>query len=168
MKILTKKTDVLIGLGSNLDKPQQQVTKAIKAIMNIDGIHFQRASSLYESSPQGPQDQENFCNAVILINTNLSPERLLFELQSIEDYFGRIKTRHWGERIIDLDILYYGQTTIDIETPDLHIPHRQALTRDFVIIPALEITPDWCLPDGTLLKDYQETCLNHQLTQINT
>jgi len=168
MTILTKTTEVLIGLGSNLDKPQQQVIKAIETIMKVDGISFQRSSSLYESSPQGPQDQENFCNAVILVSTNIPAELLLLKLQSIENDFGRIKTRYWGERVIDLDILYYGQFTIDIETPDLHIPHRQALTRDFVIIPALEITPDWCLPDGTLLKDYQETCLNHQLTKVNT
>mgnify|MGYP000235112462 CR=1 FL=1 len=168
MTILTKTTDVLIGLGSNLNKPQQQVAKAIEAIKNIDGIDFQRASSLYESSPQGPQDQENFCNAVVLVSTNTSPEALLLVLQDIENDFGRIKTRHWGERVIDLDILYYGQSIIDIQTPDLQIPHLQALTRDFVIIPALEITPDWCLPDGTLLKNYQEVCLNHQLTKINT
>ena len=168
MRTLTKTTEVLIGLGSNLDNPQQQVTKAIEAIKNVNGISFQKVSSLYESSPQGPQDQENFYNAAILVSTNLSAETLLLYLQSIENDFGRTKTRHWGERVIDLDILYYGQSTIDIQTPDLHIPHLQALTRDFVIIPVLEITPDWRLPDGTLLKDYQETCLNHQLTKINT
>jgi len=168
MTTLTTTTDVLIGLGSNLDKPQQQVIKAIDAIKKVDRIHFQRASSLYESSPQGPQDQENFCNAAILVSTNLPPEHLLYELQSIENHFGRIKTRYWGERVIDLDILYYGQFKIDIETPDLRIPHLQALTRDFVIVPVLEITPDWSLPDGSLLKDYQSACLTHQLTKIHT
>ncbi len=167
MTTLTATTDVLIGLGSNLDNPQQQVTKAIEAIKNVNGISLQKASSIYESSPQGPKDQENFCNAVILVRTYLPPEALLLNLQGIENDFGRIKTRHWGERVIDLDILYYGQSTIDIQTPDLHIPHLQALTRDFVIIPVLEITPDWRLPDGSPLKDYQETCFNHQLTKIN-
>jgi 2-amino-4-hydroxy-6-hydroxymethyldihydropteridine diphosphokinase len=160
--------EVLIGLGSNLDNPQQQVIKAIEAVKDIEGVQLQRASSLYESSPQGPQDQENFCNAVILVSTCLLPEALLLDLQTIENSFGRIKTRHWGERVIDLDILYYGQSQIDIETPDLHIPHLQALTRDFVIIPALEITPNWCLPDGTMLKDYQAVCLNHALTNLNS
>lgn len=168
MTTLIKTTEVLIGLGSNLDKPQQQIIKAIKVIENIDGIKFHSASSLYESSPQGPQDQGNFYNVVVLVSTNLAPESLLLCLQGIENDFGRIKVRHWGERVIDLDILYYGQSTIDRQTPDLHIPHLQALRRDFVIIPALEIAPDWRLPDGTFLKDYQETCLNHQLTKINT
>lgn len=168
MTTFTKKTDVLIGLGSNLETPQQQIIKAIEAITHIKGIRFQCASSLYESSPQGPQDQENYCNAVVLVSTNLPPEYLLAELQTIENNFGRVKTRHWGERVIDLDILYYGQTIVAIETPDLHIPHRQALTRDFVIIPILEITPNWCLPDGTFLKNYQQACISHQLKKINT
>ncbi|MFT6122219.1 MAG: 2-amino-4-hydroxy-6-hydroxymethyldihydropteridine diphosphokinase [Oleiphilaceae bacterium] len=168
MTTLTKNTDVLIGLGSNLDQPKRQVINAINAIINIEGCDFQCASSLYESLPQGPQDQENFCNAVVLVSTNLPPEYLLYQLQTIENNFGRIKTRHWGERVIDLDILYYGQSKIDLDTPDLHIPHRHALARDFVIIPALEITPDWCLPDGTRLEDYQEACLNHQLKKIIT
>jgi 2-amino-4-hydroxy-6-hydroxymethyldihydropteridine diphosphokinase len=164
--IETNSTDVLIGLGSNLDQPQRQVNNAIKAIMAIEDCLFLRASSLYESSPQGPQDQENFCNAVALVSTNLPPKDLLYKLQAIENNFGRVKTRHWGERVIDLDILYYGQSNINLDTPDLHIPHRHALARDFVIIPALEVTPDWCLPDGTYLKDYQEACLNHQLKKI--
>ena len=168
MTSATNKTEVLIGLGSNLDNPQQQVINAIEAIKEVEGISFQRRSSLYESSPQGPQDQENFYNAVILVSTYLLPEDLLLSLQKIEQNFGRIKKRHWGERVIDLDILYYGQSTINIETPDLHIPHLHALTRDFVIIPALEIAPNWLLPDGTPLKNYQETCLNHALTKVST
>lgn len=159
--------DVLIGLGSNLDHPQQQVIKAIDAIKRIEGVYSLQASSLYESSPQGPQDQDNFCNAVVLVSTNLLPSTLLALLQTIENDFGRIKTRHWGERVIDLDILFYGQQHIDSEQPDLHIPHRHALTRDFVMIPALEITPDWRLPDGSKLKDYQAACLNHQLIKIS-
>lgn len=167
MSTFDTKVEVLIGLGSNLNAPQQQIKRAITSISSIENIELQSASSLYQSSPQGPQDQEDFCNAVILIRTSLSPEHLLLTLQTLENDFGRIKTRHWGERIIDLDILYYGQMTIQTETPDLHIPHREALSRDFVIIPALEIVPDWCLPDGTLLKDYQEACLNHQLIKLN-
>ena len=166
MTTLTSSTEVLIGLGSNLDNPQQQVLEAIKAISALDSLSFLAASSLYESSPQGPQDQENFCNAVMLVSTNLLPSHLLSALQSIENNFGRIKTRHWGERIIDLDILFYGQTTVDTATPDLHIPHREALTRDFVIIPALEVAPHWRLPNGQPLKNYQDQCLNHQLTKI--
>ena len=102
-----------------------------------------------------------------MVSANISAESPLAELQQIEDKFGRAKTRHWGERVIDLDILFYGKYTIQSNMPDLNIPHLQALTRDFVIIPALEITPEWTLPDGSFLKDYQESCLNHQLTKIS-
>jgi len=160
----TKK--VLIGLGSNLEGPRQQVLSAIGAIKSIEGIHFIANSSLYESSPQGPQDQENFYNAVVLVSTNIPANILLVKLQKIENQFGRIKTRYWGERVIDLDILFYGQDTIQSASPDLTIPHAHALTRDFVIVPALEIAPQWQLPDGSYLKDHQTACLNHQLVKI--
>ncbi len=160
-------TEVLIGLGSNLNNPRQQVLNAIQAIEAIDGVNFLSRSSLYESSPQGPQDQENFFNAVVLVSTNMQAEVLLNRLQEIENEFGRVKTRHWGERIIDLDILFYGRYKIHSDLPDLNIPHLQALTRDFVIIPTLEIAPEWTLPNGSFLKDYQEACLNHQLTKIS-
>ena len=136
-------TDVLIGLGSNLNDPKKQLLNAIDKIRLISDIAVLAQSSLYESSPQGPQDQENFYNAVILVSTNLPATSLLKSLQEIENDFGRIKTRRWGERVIDLDILFYGQNEIQSISPDLTIPHLQALTRDFVIIPALEIAPQW-------------------------
>jgi len=158
--------EVLIGLGSNLEGPRQQVLNAIEAIKAVEGIHFITHSSLYESSPQGPQDQENFCNAVILVSTNIPANTLLLKLQGIENQFGRIKTRHWGERVIDLDILFYGQDEIQSATPELIIPHPHALSRDFVIIPTLEIAPQWQLPDNSYLKDHQAACLNHQLVKI--
>lgn len=159
-------TPVLIGLGSNLCDPVLQVQQAIQALTSLPQTQLIRASSLYQSLPQGPQDQDRFCNAVALLETRLTPAELLLTLQAIEQQSGRIKTRHWGERIIDLDILFYGQHTIRLLEPDLSIPHPHALSRDFVLIPALEICPDWRLPDGSSLSSKLAACLDHNLQRI--
>jgi len=159
-------SNVLIGLGSNLASPKQQIQNAIIEINKLNAIEVSKVSSLYESLPQGPQDQDKFINAVISIKTNLTPTELLKELQSIEQRFGRIKNRHWGERILDLDIIFYGQETMNLVSPNLTIPHPQALIRDFVLVPAVEIAADWQLPDGTLLKSLVHQCVSHQLIRI--
>lgn len=157
---------VLIGLGSNLEAPIKQVQKAIEVISKHPIVELKAKSSLYRSSPQGPQDQEDFINAVILIETPLRPLELLRETQAIENRFGRVKTRHWGERIIDLDILFFNDEEISEQTPSLTIPHPYALERDFVLIPALEIAPDFQLPDATALKSYRASCHSYNLQRI--
>ena len=159
-------SDVLIGLGSNLSSPKQQINNAIQEISLIDTIEVHKTSSLYESIPQGPQDQDKFINAVTFIKTSLTPTELLTALQKIEHRFGRKKTRHWGERIIDLDIIFFNQDIINQSSPDLTIPHPQALIRDFVLIPAIEIAADWELPNGTRLKSLVHQCVSHQLNRI--
>ena len=145
---------VLIGLGSNLNQPVEQVKNAISALECLQHSSLLAHSSLYLSQPQGPQDQDEYVNAAVLLETELPPVALLQALKEIEHQFGRIKTRHWGERIIDLDILFYGQQEICLDEPDLCIPHREVLQRDFALVPALEICPNWRLPNGTSLKSY--------------
>jgi 2-amino-4-hydroxy-6-hydroxymethyldihydropteridine diphosphokinase len=162
----TNSFQVLIGVGSNLSTPENQVKSAIKTIADTNQNQLISTSSIYRSTPQGPQDQGDFYNAVILIKTELGPLQLLSELQSIEQKQGRLKTRHWGERVIDLDILFYDTRYVNLSDPALVIPHPHALTRDFVVIPALEIVPSWVLPDGSLLSEYQRLCIDHQLTKI--
>jgi len=157
---------VLIGLGSNLNNPIAQIQCAITRIQDLKSIRLLKQSPLYESLPQGPQDQDNFINAVILVESTLSPVELLEQLQGIEKQQGRIKYRHWGERVIDLDIIFYGQQQVKEEVPELTIPHPQALQRDFVVIPALDIVANWQLPDASFLKDHAKHCLNHQLRLI--
>ncbi len=97
-------------------------------------------SSLYESDPVGPQDQPKFTNAVFKAETELSPFELLDYLKTIENKIGRKKTRRWGPRVIDLDIIFYGDLVIS--TDSLVIPHPRAHERRFVLEPLLEIEPD--------------------------
>ena len=158
---------VLLALGSNLEDPVSQVTKAIAAIGNQDGITLRAQASLYSSSPRGPQDQDDYVNSAVLIDTTISPENLLTIVQGIERDFGRIKTRVWGERIIDIDIIFYGTETLRLTEPNLQIPHKEALLRDFVLVPCIEIAPDWLLPDGSGLQQHLEHCITHKLSKID-
>ncbi len=135
---------VYIGLGSNLSDPILQVQTALQSLNSLPDSRVLKTSSFYGSKPLGPQDQPDFVNAVCLLETALSPEELLKELQKIEVEQGRIKKRHWGERLIDLDILLFGQMTLSTEA--LTIPHSQMYLRDFVLIPLSEIAPNIDIP----------------------
>jgi len=160
--------EAIIGIGSNLCEPKRQVQLAIQCLSQLAGMRVLAQSSLYVSSPQGPQDQDDFCNAVVLIDTQLTPSELLNSLQTIEREFGRVKTRRWGERIIDLDIIFYGHETIQQNDPDLRIPHPLALERDFVVTPTLEVAPSWTLPDGTPLSEVNCVFVSHNLQKLTS
>lgn len=144
-------TVAYIGLGSNLSRPREQVTNAIKVISNIAQSKLISASSLYLSKPMGPQDQDDYINAVVAIETHLSALALLDALQLIENEAGRVrKENRWGARILDCDILLYGNETIDNER--LTVPHYGMKLREFVLLPLQEIAPNLYLPDGSELQ----------------
>ncbi|MGC9385854.1 MAG: 2-amino-4-hydroxy-6-hydroxymethyldihydropteridine diphosphokinase [Hydrogenovibrio sp.] len=144
-------TEVFIGVGSNLSDPEYQVRQAFKALQALPETQWGAASDLYHSRPQGPQNQPDFVNAVVRLKTRLTPIALLRALQRIEREQGKVKQRHWGERLIDLDILLYGNTTL--QTDDLIIPHPFMAQRDFVLLPLLALSPKAALPNGVLLAD---------------
>jgi len=142
---------VYIGLGSNLNEPYQQIKTAIVALDTLPENSVIVSSGYYSSKPMGPNDQPDFVNAVVKMETALSPQALLLACQQIELQQGRIKTRHWGERSIDLDILLYAQQ--QLEGDNLSVPHPGICARDFVYLPLLEIAPDIVLPGtGELAK----------------
>lgn len=141
-----------LGLGANIDNPKRQILTALKRLVMLDGITFIQSSSLYLSAPQGPQDQPDFINAVVEIQTAMDPFVLLDVLQQLEVQQKRVKTRHWGERNIDLDILLYGN--LKLETIRLCIPHKQMLGREFVLVPLQEIAPDICLGQGQPISEH--------------
>lgn len=143
---------VAIGLGANLNDPQAQIEQAIVSLSKIPQTRFIKASSLYASKPQGPQDQPDYVNAAVHLETALTPLELLSACQSIEQQQGKQKVRHWGERLIDIDILLFDDWVVD--TPDLTIPHPFMTQRDFVLLPLLEIWPDCQLPDQSCLSDW--------------
>lgn len=140
-----------IGLGSNLDQPARQVRKALVALGDLPSSRLLRHSRLYHSPPMGPVDQPDFINAVALIETALLPLTLLDALQAIEQEFGRVRTRRWGERIIDLDILLYDDVVMREER--LVLPHPGIAERGFVLRPLSELEPHLTIPGLGSLAD---------------
>ncbi|NMP31822.1 2-amino-4-hydroxy-6-hydroxymethyldihydropteridine diphosphokinase [Thalassotalea sp. M1531] len=139
---------VYIGLGSNLSDPAKQIQLAVDAIGQIKCSTITALSSLYFSRPMGPADQPDYMNAVLELSTELAPLALLDELQHIENNAGRIrKDNRWGPRILDLDIILFGNQEINCDR--LTVPHYGMREREFVILPLLEIAQELTLPDGT-------------------
>lgn len=146
-----------IGLGSNLAQPAAQIQAALHAMTQLADTQLIAQSSLYGSKPMGPQDQPDYVNAVVALQTSLTPHQLLDALQRIELEHGRVrKAERWGPRTLDLDILLFDDLQFSDER--LTIPHYGMRQREFVIYPLLEIAPLLVLPDGTPLRDLQHTC----------
>lgn len=129
---------VYIGIGSNKNHPHFRVHRALKQINRIHKTRLLKKSSLYETVPMGPKFQPNFINAVIKIETMLTPQKLLEELKYLEKLHNRKTTKRWGPRSLDLDILIYDQVIMNSE--DLTLPHPGVKYREFVLIPLYEIT----------------------------
>jgi len=131
---------VYIGLGGNLDDSQALLASARLAIAAWPGIREIAFSSFYRSAPMGPSDQPDYVNAVMAVETAMTPRDLLQALQHIELAHGRVRTGlRWGARTLDLDILLYGGE--QIEDRGLTIPHAGISEREFVLYPLAEIAP---------------------------
>jgi 2-amino-4-hydroxy-6-hydroxymethyldihydropteridine diphosphokinase len=139
-----------IGLGSNVGERLEHLRQAVDRLHATAEVRVTKRSSVYETEPVGVTDQRWFLNAVVAIQTDLSAAALLDRTQGIEREIGRVATRRWGPRIIDLDLLLYGK--MHIKTASLEIPHPQICHRAFVMIPLLELEPDLTLPDGTPIR----------------
>jgi len=137
------KAEVLafVGLGSNLGDRQSNIRTALDLVDSVSGLSVLGVSSFYECEPVGRSDQPDFINAVAEVRTSLSPRSLLKALQGIEKRMGRAPSRQrWGPRLIDLDILLYGNELV--LAPDLVIPHALMHVRRFVLAPLCELEPD--------------------------
>lgn len=128
---------VFLGLGSNLGNRYDNLQQAIRLISSNSEINLVNSSSIYETKPFGYLEQPNFLNMVIEIKTTLNANELLKTLLNIEKNLGRIRGERWGPRIIDIDILLYGDDIIDSE--ELKVPHPYISERLFVLIPLNEI-----------------------------
>ena len=129
---------VYLGIGSNKNHPYFRINTVLKQINRIKSTNIVKKSSLYVTKPLGPQAQPNFINSVIEIRTSLKPIDLLDELQNLERLHNRKKTKRWGPRSMDIDILIYNNLIMN--TDKLVIPHPGLEYRDFVLIPLYEIT----------------------------
>lgn len=132
-------TVAAIGLGSNLGDSPRTVRAAMSALSRLGRVV--RASRLYTSKPWGDPGQPDFCNAAVLLETDLAPLDLLAELKALERELGRVPSRRWGPRVIDLDVLLYGAERV--EHADLQIPHPRLHERAFVLAPLAELDAAW-------------------------
>lgn len=130
--------EAYIGLGSNLGRRAQNIRRALAELGKIEKLKVIKVSSLHETEPVGGPPQRKFLNGVIKIKTDILPHQLLKELKNIEKKLGRKKTVKNDPRIIDLDILLYGDK--NIKTKDLVIPHPRMQEREFVLLPLKEIS----------------------------
>ena len=126
-----------LSLGSNQKGPERQIRQALKLIKSMPVTSILNVSKLYWSKAWGNQAQQDFCNAVVKVATDLTPELLLCWCKNIEKKHGRVRKIHWGPRTLDIDIILYGKRTI--HNKNLTIPHPYFLERDFVLTPLKEI-----------------------------
>jgi 2-amino-4-hydroxy-6-hydroxymethyldihydropteridine diphosphokinase len=145
-------TQAYIGLGSNLADPRMQVERGLHALAALPGSRLLRQSRLYRSAPWGRLDQPEFVNAVGMLETGLEPMDLLHELLEIERGFGRARDdTRWGPRVLDMDILVYGDRVVD--QAGLHVPHPRLHERAFVLAPLAEIAPGLVVPGRGRVED---------------
>jgi len=143
-------------LGSNFGDKLKNLHSALNGIKELKDTQITAFSRIYDTIPYGVEEQDDFLNMVISIETDIEPGTLLTELKQIEKLTGRVERKRWHEREIDIDILLYGDAILN--DPDLVIPHKELLKRDFFILPLLDLDPDITSPhDGIFLKDLEIT-----------
>lgn len=135
---------VYLALGSNTGDKWGFLKSALTAINDLPGTRIDAISPVYETLPYGVEDQGDFLNLVIRVETDHAPEELLDLLKEIEKATGRVERKRWYEREIDIDILLFGDTVLRSEK--LNIPHLELEKRDFFLIPLLDLDPAVRLP----------------------
>ena len=136
-----------IGLGGNLGDPRAAMRAALARLDADPLTQVVRVSSLYRTPPWGKTDQPDFLNAVVEVETRLSPRQLLDLCLTVEAELHRVRTERWGPRSIDLDVLAYGDRMVEEE--GLRIPHPRIAERAFVLVPLAEIAPDLAIGGRT-------------------
>ena len=155
---------VFLGLGSNLGDKEANIREALGRLARHPNVRLEQVSSLYETAPIGFTEQPDFVNAVVLIETRLSPVDLLHAVLGIENDMGRVRNRHWGPRVIDIDLLLFNNTEMD--TPELTLPHPRMMERAFVMAPLAEIAPDLELPGGRKPQDVLEDLKGQRVRRL--
>jgi 2-amino-4-hydroxy-6-hydroxymethyldihydropteridine diphosphokinase len=133
-----------LGLGSNIGDRLSYINKAIDKIRSLRETKLTRSASMYETAAWGKEDQEDFINTVVEIETMLTPQELFKEVKAFEKELERSRTERWAEREIDIDILFYGDSIIKDDS--INIPHAQIENRRFVLVPMNEIAPGFVHP----------------------
>ena len=144
MEPLLKPITAYLGLGTNLGDRAKNLAQAITGLDAGAELTVRRTSGTYETSPWGLTGQPDFLNMVAEVSTTLTPQQLLERVKELERELGREPGPRFGPRLIDVDILLYGNLVVD--EPDLRIPHASLHLRAFALAPLAELAPDWVHP----------------------
>jgi 2-amino-4-hydroxy-6-hydroxymethyldihydropteridine diphosphokinase len=150
-----------VALGSNLGNPVQTIEDAMDAMAALRGSLLKAMSSLYRTAPVGLKHQPDFINAVVALDTRLSPRDLLAELFALEARFGRERSVKNAPRTLDLDLLLHGETVQD--DPELILPHPRMHERAFVLAPLAEIAPELTIPGRGRVGDLLAACVDQRI-----
>ena len=146
-----------VGIGSNLGEPLQNCLTAIRLLGALEGCRVEGRSGFYRTEPVGVEGQEWYVNAVVSLKTEHSPQDLLRGLLALEKEMGRVREKKWGPRVIDLDLLMYGERVI--EEKNLTVPHPRMHERRFVLVPLAELAPALIHPVyGKSIADLLDGC----------
>jgi 2-amino-4-hydroxy-6-hydroxymethyldihydropteridine diphosphokinase len=158
---------VYVGIGSNIGDSITIASDAIERLAGIDHCKLIMQSSLYQSEPVSDIPQDDYINAVVLIETTLEPMPLLLELQAIEQAFYRQRDPklHWAPRTLDLDIILFGHRAVN--DSHLTVPHREMANRLFVLLPMLEISGEQFIPGLGSLQYLINNAPSIQLNKID-
>jgi len=141
-----KNETAFVGLGTNMGDKRANIKKAIAVLGGMKTVHIAGVAPVYRTAPVGYTAQDWFLNTVVKVETYLSPRELLAKLLGIEEKMGRKRTIRWGPRVIDLDLLLYGDRVV--KEKDLVVPHPRLTERAFVVVPLADLAPDLILPGG--------------------
>jgi 2-amino-4-hydroxy-6-hydroxymethyldihydropteridine diphosphokinase len=129
-----------VALGSNLGDRAAHLQHAVDGLAATEGITVVAVSRVYETDPVGGPEQDNYLNAVVALETDLSPRALLSVGQALEAAAARVRGERWGPRTLDVDVLLVGD--LRVSEPDLVIPHPRMYERRFVLVPLADVAPD--------------------------
>ncbi len=150
-----KPHEAVVALGSNIGDKIANIDQAVELLTSPDGdVRLVRRSRNYRTPPWGNTDQDWFVNAAMTVNTELSPHELLRRCLSVEEQMGRIRAEKWGPRVIDLDVLIYGNVSLADE--ELTLPHPHITKRAFVLAPLADVAPEKLI-DGKTAAAWLET-----------
>jgi 2-amino-4-hydroxy-6-hydroxymethyldihydropteridine diphosphokinase len=146
-------TRAYVGLGSNLGDREDTIRRALVLLAAEEGIDVVAVSTLRETEPVGYADQPDFVNGAAALETELTPRALLERLLAVELALGRVRGAgpRFGPRVVDLDLLLYGDAAVD--EPGLTVPHPRLAERRFALEPLQELDPELRLPDGRAVRD---------------
>ena len=167
-KVKSGEVDVYMSLGSNIGDRENNLRKAVDLISRNPNIEVLAVSSIYETEPMYYKDQDYFYNIVLKarVNGEISPFEMMGFLKGIEFGFGSKKDKRYGPRIIDIDLLYYGE--IVIESEFLTVPHPGIEERKFVLVPLSEIAPEFKIEGKNIKKFIEKSNLSEKVNLIKS